>query len=76
VLNFLLERSRQQFIWPEIIAVVYAGLGQQEAALDLLEKSFAGREYWMVVLRVDPMFDSLRDHPRFREMQRKMNFPP
>ena len=75
VLNFLLERSTEQFIWPEIIAFVYAGLGEKDRAFEWLEKSFEGREFWLTTLQVNPLFDPLRSDPRFQDLLRRMNFP-
>ena len=75
VLNFLLERSKEQFIWPEIIALVYAGLGQKDRAFEWLEKGFDGREFWLTTVQVNPLFDPLRSDPRFQDLLRRMNFP-
>ena len=75
VLNFLLERSTEQFIWPEIIAFVYAGLGEKDRAFEWLEKGFEGRGFWLTTLQVNPLFDPLRSDPRFQDLLRRMNFP-
>ena len=68
VLNFLLERSKEQFIWPEIIALVYAGLGEKDRAFEWLEKGFEGREFWLTTVQVNPLFDPLRSDPRFQDL--------
>ena len=51
---------------------VYVGLGEQDLALDWLEKSFEIREPRMAEIKVDPVFDSLRSHPRFKALLKKM----
>ncbi len=76
VLDYLLEKSRSQFVSPAMIAYVYLGLGDSDRALDLLEETFIGRGGRLIYLQVDPWLDSLRDHPRFQELVRKMKFPP
>ncbi|MDW7761946.1 MAG: protein kinase [Acidobacteriota bacterium] len=57
------------------IATLYAYAGEKEKALDWLE--IAGREKMqdLVYLNVNPKWDTLRDHPRFQELIRWMNFP-
>ena len=46
-------------------------LGERERALDLLFEQCRERSNWMIAfLRVDPLYDSLRSHPRFRELLR------
>lgn len=58
-----------------IVAVYQALLGQNEAALESLERSFAEREPHIVMLKVDPRFDALRDDPRFQDLILKVGFP-
>ncbi len=54
-------------------AKIYAFLGEKEKALDNLAKAFQGRAFAMVFVKADPIFDKLRDEPRFQEILRKMN---
>jgi len=75
VLEYLLEKSRNQFVSPAMIAYVYLGLGEQDKALDLLEETFVGRGGRLIYLQVDPWLDPLRGHPRFEALVRKMGFP-
>jgi TolB-like protein/Tfp pilus assembly protein PilF len=75
VLNFLLEKSKQTFIWSAIIAYVYIGLGDKDKAFEWLEKTYEQQEGWLEVLKVDPWFDTLRDDPRFHDLVKRMNFP-
>ena len=56
-------------------ATKYACLGEKEKALELLEKAVADRAFLVAFVKADPVFDDLRNEPRFREMLRKMNLP-
>jgi len=58
------------------IATFYAGLGDKDKALDWLDRAFGEHAGCMMVLKVDPFFDSLRADPRFQDLLRRMNFPP
>ncbi len=60
---------------PYKLALIHLRLGEQEQALDFLEKSFTDRDLWLPVLREDPRFDSLRSEPRFEALYRRLNFP-
>lgn len=51
-------------------ATVQLALGQTERALDLLETACEDRDPWVLWLKVDPMLDELRGHPRFHALQR------
>ncbi|MFQ5527711.1 MAG: hypothetical protein ACE5GX_15805 [Thermoanaerobaculia bacterium] len=49
-------------------APILAGLGEPGRALDLLEEAVAGREPWIIGLKLDPGFRLLAETPRFRAM--------
>lgn len=48
----------------------YAQLGDNEQALQWLQKSFQAREIEILGVRNDPEFDSLRSDPRFQQLVR------
>lgn len=54
------------------VAMLYAGLGDTDHALEWLEKSVARHERTVVSLRVSPVFDSLRTDPRFQGLLRRI----
>jgi len=57
------------------IATLYAYAGEKEKALDWLEVAYEEKMQNLVYLNVYPKWDPLRDHPRFQELIRRMNFP-
>ncbi|MDA2914336.1 hypothetical protein MYX77_10350, partial [Acidobacteriia bacterium AH_259_A11_L15] len=76
LLRRLRELSSQQYIDPGAIAVIYIGLGQNEQALTGLERGYEDRGSEQILfLKVDPVFDPLRDDPRFQDLLRRLNFP-
>jgi len=75
VAELMIERSKTTFITPWQIATVYTRAGRNEEALDWLEKSFEAHDANMPSISVDPIFDNLRDEPRFQELLRQMNLP-
>ncbi len=75
VLDELKERSKHMNVPPFSIAVVYAGLGDEDQALEWLGKAHQERSWWMVTLNEFHAFDNLRSDSRFQELVRRMNFP-
>jgi serine/threonine-protein kinase len=55
------------------ISIVYVGLGENDLALDWLEKSFEREEIGGALhARYDPVFDPLRGEARFQELLRRI----
>lgn len=71
----LKELSRQKYVSPYDLAIVYTGLGDRESALSLLNRAYEERAGWIIALKVEGMFDPLRSDPRFVDLQRRMNYP-
>ncbi len=67
--------SAQQHMDPYNRAIPYAGLGDRDNAIMLLNQAYDERSAEMPQLKVEPFFDSLRSDPRFQELVRRMNFP-
>jgi DNA-binding SARP family transcriptional activator/TolB-like protein/Tfp pilus assembly protein PilF len=74
VVEKLLSLSKQRYVSPYYLAVVYAGLGENEQALDWLDKAVADHSDPLVLLDVEPKFDPLRSSPRFVEIARRVGF--
>jgi tetratricopeptide (TPR) repeat protein len=74
----LLERlnaGRQSgLIVPYRVAAVHLALGENDRAIEWLQRSYAERDNWMTQLKVDPVMDPLRSDPRFQALMRKMHF--
>ena len=67
--------SAEQYVDPVFTALIYAGLGEKEEALEWLEKGYRVRSGWMIYLKTAHGLDSLRSDPRFQDLLRRMNFP-
>lgn len=75
LLRRLEERARRDYVSPMEFVRAYLGLGDQERALDYLEAAYRGRLREMAWLNVLPYLAPLRDHPRFRALVARMEFP-
>jgi Tfp pilus assembly protein PilF len=74
-LDDLLERSQQQHVSPFSFALIHTGLGESQAAIDWLERAYDERDWYLCVLKTEPILDPLRNEPRFQALLRRMNFP-
>jgi adenylate cyclase len=72
ILNQLLEMSPPQYVEPCFIAIIYTAPGDREQAFVWLEKGFDDLFASMADLKFTPMFDSLRDDPRFQSLLQRM----
>jgi TolB-like protein/tetratricopeptide (TPR) repeat protein len=58
-------KTSQHYLPPASVALVYHALGQEEEALSWLNKACDNRDVWVTLLKVDPRWNSLRGHPGF-----------
>jgi TolB-like protein/Tfp pilus assembly protein PilF len=73
ILLRLNEEAKSRYVTPYSTALVYLGLGEKERALDELERAYQrGDTNYLFVIRVDPMLDDLRGHPRFDALVQKI----
>ncbi len=70
------QLSSRRFVTSYGVALVHAGLGQNDAAFASLNRAFDERSNWLVWLRLDPRWNELRRDPRFAQLVGQMRFPP
>ena len=56
-------------------AEIHAQLGDRGRALAALEDAWRIRDAGLINIRIDPFLDPIRDDPRFKAIERRMNFP-
>jgi tetratricopeptide (TPR) repeat protein len=72
ILDQLKERSQQTYVQPMWLAVIYIALGNQDQAFDWIQKAYDDRSAWLVYLKVDPLFDNVRQDARFTDLLRRV----
>ena len=75
ILQQLSQTSGERYVPALAFATVHLGLGEDEAALDWLEKAYAERFNRLAYLRREPMWQALRQNPRFQDLLRRINLP-
>ena len=66
------RRGKQTYVPAPIYAFIYAALGDEDKAIEYLEKGYEERAFHMQFLKIDPRWDKLRDDPRFQELLKKV----
>jgi len=66
------DMAARHYVSPMCWTLIYIALGDQEKALEWLEKSAASRASVVRYLHVFPVFDPVRNHPRFQVLLQSM----
>lgn len=74
VLNTLETISRDRYVPPYATALVYAGLGEQDLAIEWLERAYDVRDVHLIFLPVDPKWDPFRANARFVSLLKRCEF--
>ncbi len=74
VLTTLDAVSRERYVPPYATALVYAGLGDRDAALEWLERAYNAHDVHLAFLPVDPKWDAFRADARFAALIGRCTF--
>ncbi len=68
ILEKLQALSQRRYVSGLYFAIVYAGLKENDRAIEYLNKAFESRHPGLVLIRIEPMFDNLRTDERFKHL--------
>jgi TolB-like protein/Tfp pilus assembly protein PilF len=74
-LRFLIESAAQRYVPPYNIALIFAGLGDDENALGWLEKAYQSRDARLIWVAMESKWDCLRGHGQFQSLLRRLSLP-
>jgi serine/threonine-protein kinase len=73
ILRHLDELAKRRYVTPNARVPVYLGLGDKEKALEGLEKSYQDQDGVCGQLKIDQLYDGVRNEPRFQAILKKVN---
>ena len=72
ILRELEQMAERQYVNSTAFADIHLGLGEKEKALDWLEIAYENQESACWYLKVDAIYDSVRNEPRFQALVEKI----
>ena len=75
ILNELQQRSKHSYVSPTLLGFIHEGLGEKDRAFAYLDQAYRERDFLLIFLKVDPMFDGLRSDPRFSDLMARVGLP-
>jgi serine/threonine protein kinase/tetratricopeptide (TPR) repeat protein len=72
IVEDLKELSKRRYIAASVIAQLYVALGDKDQAFAWLGKAYEDHDFILVLLKVEPSFDSLRSDPRFAALLKRI----
>jgi DNA-binding winged helix-turn-helix (wHTH) protein/TolB-like protein/tetratricopeptide (TPR) repeat protein len=76
ILHRLSREARERYVSPASIALIHAALGEKDQAFQWLEQAYKDRSWWLVFMKVDARFDSLRSDRRFGALLQRVGLAP
>ena len=74
-LERLLKLSKQRYVSPYNIAMIYNGLDEREETLAWLERSYQIKDPRLTFLKVEPKWKNLLSDARFQDLLRRVGLP-
>ena len=74
ILNQLLDNAKKKYVSAYDVAVIYAGLNDNDRAMEWLNRAFEEHAGFLVYVYLDPRLKSLRPDARFQHLLRRMGF--
>ncbi len=65
--------TREGYVPAPLIAQIYGNLGDRDKAFSWLEKGIEDGARGVLFLKINPLYDSMRDDPRFAEILERLN---
>ena len=75
ILEDLERAAADHYVSPVAMATILIGLRDVDRALDWIERAIDDRRGWVAYLNVNPIFDPLREHERFKALVERMRLP-
>jgi serine/threonine-protein kinase len=75
ILDDLTKLTKKKYVAPYFFAGIHIGLGEDDRAIEYLEKAYEEHSHWLIYLHVDPSMDRLRSNPRFHDLLRRVGLP-
>jgi len=75
ILDDLTKLAKEKYVAPYFFAGIHVGLGEEDRAMEYLEKSYKEHSHWLLYLHLDPGMDGLRSNPRFQDLLRRVGLP-
>ena len=71
----LKQLSAREYVPSTSIALIYAGLGENDQAFAWLDRAYEERAFQMQWIKIEPRLDGLRPDPRFQDLMRRVGLP-
>lgn len=71
IIDQLHRLAAKRYVSGLYFAIVYAGLKDNDQAMEFLNKAFETRHPGLVLIRIEPMFDALRSDERFKQLVKR-----
>jgi tetratricopeptide (TPR) repeat protein len=75
ILDDLAKLAKQKYVAPYFFAGIHVGLGENDRAIECLERSYEEHSHWLIYLHMDPGLDALRSNPRFQDLLQRIGLP-
>jgi eukaryotic-like serine/threonine-protein kinase len=72
ILADLGREAANDYVSPVAFSTIYIALGELDQAIEWAERAYEERRGWLTYLKVNPVLDPLREHPRFRTLVERM----
>ncbi len=76
ILNKLQALAQRRYVSGLYFAIVYAGLKDNDHAIEYLNRAYEDRHPGLVLIRIEPMFDALRSDERFKQLVKRFEPVP
>ena len=68
--------ASQSYVSPVYIGLIYHALGERDQEFVWYQKAYEDQAEWLLWLTLDPIFDDVREDPRFRELVQRVGVAP